>query len=56
MPTKQDDRRDEFVGDGTDSYLDLKVLRMIESGTTQVEVSIEEGSRTITIPVNHDLL
>lgn len=29
---------------------------MIDSRTTQVKVRIEGGSRTITIPVNHDLL
>lgn len=29
---------------------------MIDSGTIQVEVSVEGGLRTITIPMNHDLL
>lgn len=36
-------------GDESDSDLDSEDLEMINSGTTQVEIWIMEGSRTITI-------
>lgn len=37
------------------SDLDPEDLKIIDSRTTQVEIRIEGGSRTITIPMNRDL-
>lgn len=39
---------------GSDVYLDD--LRMIDVGLTHLEVILEGGLRTITIPMDHDLL
>lgn len=47
---------DELIGDESDSDLDPEDLEIINSGTTQVKDRVEGGSRTIMIPVNHDIL
>lgn len=56
MPAEQGDERAEPIGDESDSDFDLEVHEMIDRGKTQIEVRVEGESRTITIPVNHDLL
>lgn len=56
MPVEQDDGQVELVGDEFDSDLDPEDNEMIDSGTTQVEVRVEGGSRTITLLGNHDFL
>ncbi|XP_009615742.1 uncharacterized protein [Nicotiana tomentosiformis] len=40
----------------SDSDMDAEELRMIDEGLTQLEVRLERGSRTITIPMNRNLL
>nr|XP_033517600.1 uncharacterized protein LOC117281865 [Nicotiana tomentosiformis] len=43
-------------GDESGSNIDLYYLIMIDEGLTQHEVRLEGGSRTITIPMDRDLL
>lgn len=53
------DDREKFIAeedDETSSDMDLDDLRMIDEGLTQLEVRMDGGSRTITIPMDRDLL
>lgn len=56
LPVEQCDERVESIGDESHSEFDPEEREMIDSGTTQIEVRVEGGSRTIMIPVYHDLL
>lgn len=56
MLAEQSDDRNEPIGDESGFDFDLEDHKMMDSVTTQIEVKIEGGSRTITILVNHDLL
>nr|XP_009768864.1 PREDICTED: uncharacterized protein LOC104219823 isoform X2 [Nicotiana sylvestris] len=56
MPVEQEDTRVEHDGDDSGSDLDPEDLALIDSRTTQSEVRVEGGSRTIMIPVNHNML
>lgn len=56
MPAKQGDEQAEPIDNESDYVLDPEEHEMIDSGTTQTEVRVQGGSRTITILVNHDLL
>lgn len=52
MLAVQEDTRVKHDGDNSSSDLDPEDLAMIGGGTTQIEVRVEGGSRTITILVN----
>lgn len=43
-------------GDESCSDVDFDNMRMIDEGLTQLDERLERGSRTITIPIDRDLL